>query len=434
MITRPINVVLSISLVFGMSCNSKGQSEPSKLKLFQPISYDERKVPAYTLPDVLRSADGTIVSSVKQWEEKRRPELLEFFSTYMFGKVPEITEVSSLGTVVTTENALNGKAIRKDILIYPLGNHREFQINLQIYLPKTAPKNPVPIFLAMNIYPNFVVCEDAEIDRPDSMLIANGKLTKSCERGKMSNFWQLEKILDRGYGLATFGYQDIVLDDAEAFYNGFPSLFYKPGQRFPNPDEWGAISLWAWQMSKVMDYIMSDSMIDNKEVIAIGHSRLGKTALWAAAQDKRFAMAISSGSGCGGAAISRRQYGETIEAINQRYPHWFCGNFKQFDNREQFMPFDQHELIALIAPRPVYIGCAEDEKWEDPKGEFLSGKEASVVYHLYGLTGLECDEMPPVDHPIASGNIGYHVRKGKHTMNEYDWEQYLNFADYHFQK
>ena len=408
--------------------------EGYKFKLIRPISYDEKQVPNYKLPDLLLCSDGTKVGNVEQWENKRRPELLSLFSEYVYGKVPEINGIVSWDILCTHDKAISGKAIRRDVRVFPLPNHSEIYINLQIYLPNVVVNTPFPVFLAIGLMPNYTVCNDLGVEVPDYIMVENGKTKKAVKRGYMSDFWQLDKILERGYGLATFCHQDLAPDTFNGFRNGVPSLFYTPGMANPNPNDWGGISFWAWQMSRVMDYLCTDKDIDSHNIIAIGHSRLGKAALWAAAQDQRFAIAISNNSGCGGAAISRRCFGETIDAINQQFPQWFCGNFKQFNNREEFLPIDQHELIALLAPRPVYIASAEEDRWSDPKGEFLGGREASPVYHLYGLDGLEYNDMPKAEHPINSGYIGYHIRRGKHTMTDYDWEQFLNFVDKHLNK
>ena len=390
-------------------------------------NYDESKVPEYKLPDVLLCEDGEVVTTKEMWEQKRRPEVLDMFTTYMFGKAPVLKDKLPYKVERVSEKALGGRATRKEITVYLTGDAQGPCLHLQLYLPNQV-KGKVPVFLGISFLPNYTIYNDEELALPEAK---EGDKWKPV-RGSMSKSWQLDRILEEGYGLATFCYNDVDPDFDDDFKNGVHPHYYKKNQHYPAPDEWGSIAAWAWGAGRAMDYLETDSRVDASKVAIVGHSRLGKAAVWAGASDTRFALVISGNSGWCGVAISRRVYGETVEAMNVRFPHWFCSNYKQFNDRERYMPFDQHELVALIAPRPIYIASAEDDNWSDQKGEFLGGKGAEPVYALYGLSGIGTDEMPPVDTPYMQGSIAYHNRKGPHAILPYDWEQFLQFANRYF--
>jgi len=328
--------------------------------------------------------------------------------------------------------ALGGKAIRKQVSIY-LSRKR---LALLLYLPAKA-TGPVPVFVGLDFGPNQGVSADPGIPLAGAWI--QNKDTKAIElqprqessRGSAASRWQVETLLARGYGLATMYYGDIEPDIDGAMKLGVRAAYLKKGQEAPGDDEWGAIAAWAWGLSRAADYLERDKEVDGRRLAVVGHSRLGKTALWAGAMDTRFGLVISNDSGEGGAAISRRRFGETVADLNRRFPHWFCGNYKQYSGREDEMPFDSHMLLALIAPRPLYVASAEDDQWADPKGEFLGAVAASDVYELPGRKGLGTKQMPPVNQPVGD-TVRYHVRTGKHDITAYDWEQYLDFADRHF--
>jgi len=393
---------------------------------------DESKVPAYDLPDPLVFNDGSKVVNINDWT-KRRIEILTIFENEVYGINPEWKGNMTSSELSVNQNAVNGKAIRKEIKLTLQNGNKKLEIIVLLYLPHS--QKPVPVFLGYNFGGNHSVSGDQDILITSSWMrnnsstgITDHKATEEG-RGKASSRWQTEEIISRGYGLATVYYGDVDPDFDDGFKNGVHGLF----EQQPTPASWGSIGAWAWGLSRVMDYIETIPSIDSKKVVVLGHSRLGKTSLWAGATDKRFAIVISNNSGCGGAALSMRRFGETVGRINTSFPHWFCDNFNKYNDKEATLPVDQHELIALIAPRPVYVASAEEDTWADPKGEFLSCFNASQVYNLSGYEGLPVKEMPPVNEP-AIGTIGYHIRSGGHDVKLFDWQQYLDFADLHLKK
>lgn len=405
----------------------------------QNANYDESKVPEYTLPDPLVCNDGSKVTSTEQWVNTRRDELVNLFAENVYGHAPKFGYAGSTTEVSHEKSAIaNGTVdvIQRKITFH--ANDRELSINVAIFLPNEA-EGPVPVYLGYNFYGNQTVTDYAGIEinknwarNNASFGIENNRATEKS-RGVRKSRWPIELITSRGYGVATVYYGDVDPDIDDAFQNGIHPLAYKADQTKPAADEWGSIAAWAWGLSRVLDDFESVDAIDREKVIVIGHSRLGKTALWAGASDPRFAIVVSNNSGCGGAALSRRAFGETVERINARFPHWFCDNFNKYNENESALPVDQHELIALMAPRPVYVCSASDDQWADPHGEFLSCVSAAPVYELFGKKGLGTSKMPDLNTSIGN-TIGYHIRKGKHDINEFDWTQHLNFADKHFGK
>ena len=400
-------------------------------------NYDEAKVPAYTLPDPLLAADGSKITTAAQWQKSRRAETLKLFEQEVYGRQLGKLKETKFEVNSVERGVLGGKAVRKQITLHLLGEDKEPKLHVLMYLPAAATK-PVPVFVGYNFDGNHAVNADPGIELSTNWLreanapgIKDHRATEEG-RGREASRWAVDKILERGYGVVTAYYGDIEPDHAEGWKDGLRAKIKTDaaGKTLPL-EEWSAISAWAWGLSRVMDYLETDDNVNTNQVAVMGHSRLGKTALWAGATDERFAITISNESGCGGAALSRRIFGETVKRINTSFPHWFCANYKKYNDNEAACPVDQHQLIALLAPRPVYVASAAEDLWADPNGEFLGAKHAEPVYALFGKRGLGAETQPPVNTPVGD-SIGYHVRTGKHDVTEYDWEQYLNFADRHF--
>lgn len=403
----------------------KGQSE---------VNYDEANVPDFSLPDPrINSQKNKVISNIKDWEEIQRPYLLNMFADRMYGIFPdENLEVSFI--LESSQSVFEDKGVRKEVTINVRSQYGDKDISLLIYLPNQ--KDPAPVFLGLNFYGNHTIHPDPAITIHRSWVpnnqdfeITNNRVSEK-NRGVRQNRWPVEYLLDQGYGLATMYYGEIDPDFDDDFENGVHSLL---GPEI-DKSELSSLSAWAWALSQACNYLESDSDVDRHKISVIGHSRLGKAALWAGARDERFAMVISNDSGCGGAALSRRRFGETVGRINLAFPHWFNEAFNDYNNREEELPFDQHTLLSLIAPRLLYVASAEEDQWADPRGEFLSARYASEIYDLYKMPSLSNLEMPEINQPISDKQVGYHIRSGGHDINQYDWEQFVHFANNHFKK
>lgn len=419
------------------------------------VNYDEDKVPSYVLPELLQLQNGEKVTSVEQWEKQRRPEIMELFASEVYGRTPTDRIKVTHETITKNPNALKGKATAWQVrFTFSSGSEDETrEAILLLYIPNKR-KEKVPVFVGYNYNGNHSITHDITVLYPPTLHLVKELGSPEWERGNQTRRWPLEMIIDRGYAIVTMCYHDIFPDNPRMKGRSVIPLFtvYSANNTAANEgtglsstgttghdsnqsasDEWQAIGAWAWGSSRIVDYLETREEIDSDKIAIMGHSRQGKAALWAGAQDERFKVVISNNSGCGGAALFRREFGETIDIINNAFPHWFCGNFKKYNKREPSLPVDQHQLIALIAPRKAYVASAEEDQWADPKGEFLAAYHAGPVYRLYGLSAIDSETMPELHAPIM-GDIGYHIRAGKHDVTDYDWKQYLDFADKHFKK
>jgi hypothetical protein len=399
------------------------------------INYDESRVAPYTLPDPLVRADGRPVRSADEWRRERRPELLALFEREVYGKVPPAPAGMWHEVRSADAHALGGIATRKEVRVHFDRGQDEPYMDLLLWVPN-ARRAPAPAFLSLS-YGNHTITTDTAVSVsahflrdhpiPDS---AHGQV----RRGEWADRWPIATIVGRGYALATVYVGDLDPDAPDAIAHGIRPHYFAAGQTEPRDDEWGALASWGWGLSRALDYLEHDADVDARRVALMGHSRTGKAALWAAARDERFAMVISNESGTGGAKLSRRHFGETVAEINRGFPFWFAHNFRKYDGREGELPVDQHELLALIAPRPVYVAVAADDLWGDPRGSFLAAKAAEPVFALLGAPSALPDAMPPANHPTLDGTIGFHLRPGTHDVTDYDWQQFLAFADRHLRR
>ena len=405
-------------LCFMLTAHAQRRPEPN---------YDEARVPRFVLPDVLTCNDGSRVTNKKEWERKRRPELMELFSKLEYGRTPKEKIRMSATLLEENPNALGGLATMQQVCLRFEGNGRHINTLLLAFIPNTK-KGRVPVMIGYNFKGIHSLSTDESILYSPYFASLENRADPILERGNQSSRWPIEMIMQRGYALVTMCYHDFFPDHADGRPESAAALFSDYQAAPLSDDAWQALGVWAWGSSRIADWVEQQPWADKHRLAIMGHSRQGKAALWAGAQDTRFRVVISNDSGCGGAALSKRAYGETVAHITQSFPHWFCPAFAQFSQNEQALPFDQHELIALMAPRHVYVASAQADNWADQRGEFLSAYYAGPVYELYGLQGLGTDQMPAIHQPIMH-RVAYHIRAGKHDVTDYDWERYLDFCD-----
>lgn len=394
-------------------------------------NYDESQVGSYELPDPLICFDGRTVADMTTWQEIRRPEIVAAFAEHVYGKTPTIATHLRSEPLASPAEVFGGIATRKQVRLRLFDAEDAPWIDLLLYVPHGTKGRP-PVFLGLNYGNQGVEADGSIIPSRNSV----------CQRGEHAARWPLETILRRGYAVACFHGGDIELDrhgsgctfTTAGWEKGIRTFSMRlAGRTDRAADEWGSIGAWAWGLSRVLDFLQTDASVDGDRVAVFGHSRTGKTALWAGAQDERFAIVIANNSGQGGAALARRRYGETVAASFSLSGIWYCQNYEQYGGRETALPIDAHLLIAAIAPRPVYVASAEEDRWADPRGEFLAALHAEPVYRLFGPTGLGVDGMPAVNQPVGEA-IGYHIRSGGHDITRFDWECFLDFADRHFRR
>jgi hypothetical protein len=363
------------------------------------INYDEAKIPHYDLPPLLLSAEGKPITTPDEWRNIRRPQIMSMFSNLVYGRVPKAKfPVTTKHRVLkNNEEYLGGKATHREVLIEFSNENARCSITVQMVIPNEADK-PVPALM------------------------------------KLGSGGPVEEWIDRGYAAIGISQDKFVGHNEISFERSIHRLFFNKGQSFPKAREWGVLSAIAWGHSRVLDYLETDDDIDATRVAIMGHSKTGKAALWTAAQDERFALAISAQSGCAGAALWRRRSGETLQKMVTRFPYWLCRNAWKFVNQEDDLPVDQHMLLALVAPRPVYVASGIEDTWADPRGEYASAYHASEVYRLLGKKGLTSEQLPTLGKAILDSDVGYHVREGAHSVEPYDWQMFMDFCDRHLKK
>jgi len=384
-------------------------------------NYDEARVGSYTLPDPLVLKNGRPVRDAATWEKVRRPELIELYEQEIFGRVPARAPKVSYA-VVGSEGPEFAGAIRKHLVMTVGEGAAAMKVNFVLFLPTKA-TGPVPVALQL------LFGDPAGNTPPPPLPSADGKaaVRRFNDAGPVADF------IARGWGYASVRYTEIQPDAATTSQSGVQALAYAPGQTKPGPGEWGTIATWAWGASRILDYLETDRAVDPKRVALIGHSRLGKTVLWAGARDPRFALVFSSCAGEMGSSLARRDFGESLDDMAANFPWQFVSSFPKYAGHWNDLPVDTHTVIALNAPRPVFVTGGTEDLWADPHGEFLALVAAGPVYRLLGKTDVGTTVLPPLDTPLVSGSLGFHFHTGKHTITESDWKAFFDFAGRHLQ-
>lgn len=376
------------------------------------------------LPDPLLMSDGRKVTTLSSWKTDRKPELKRLFEHYMYGAPPPAPARVTAEVLRTDTAALNGKATLREVR---LSWGIPTVINLLLVVPNRR-TSPSPCIFGLNFNGNHQVLADPRIALPEGWVRGPGNKAREEDRGKEIATWSIEASIDRGYAVATF-YNGDVDPDRHDWAEGIHAHYFKPGQTEPGPHEWATIMAWAWGLQRVVDHLVTVKELDKNRLAVFGHSRNGKTALVAAAFDDRIALAIPHQAGCGGTAPSRSTVGESVARINKAFPHWFNATFKRFNEKTDRLPFDQHSLVALCAPRPVLYSNAQDDQWANPNGQFEMLKAASSVYNLLGVEGLKAEKAPAPGDPLISSRLGYWLRAGKHSTTPEDWKIFLDYCD-----
>ena len=397
-------------------------------------NYDESRVRSYTLPDPLLGADGQRAADPTTWRESVRPRQLDILERTIYGRRLPATTVRVEGEVERADVELPGgvAAVRIQARLVPGDAPGMPGTEVLLYLPTSSA--PVPVFVSLNFRGNQAESVDPAVRMPQGWIPADdaagivGNRASEASRGALAGRWPVGPMVTRGYGMATAYCGDFFPDRSDGRPESVLPALGRPASGELPADEPGAIAAWAWGLSRILDWLLTLPEVDGRRVVVVGHSRLGKTALWAGGCDERFAMVVSNESGCGGAALSRRNYGETVGVITSRFPHWFCPAFATYADRELELPCDQHTLLALTAPRPLYVASAVEDRWADPRGEFLAAVAAGPAWGLFGLEPLGTDAYPAVDAPVGR-TVGYHVRAGGHDITEVDWCHFADFAD-----